>query len=59
MTVLHAQCMQADALATGLTVLGRDAGWNLAEANDVAALFTLRRAEGPVMRASSAWKAHA
>ncbi len=40
-TVLHASCMQADALATALTVLGVQAGLAYAERYQVAALFTL------------------
>ncbi|MGL1682681.1 FAD:protein FMN transferase, partial [Vibrio parahaemolyticus] len=38
-TVLHAQCMQADALATVLTVLGPEEGFVFAEARGIAALF--------------------
>ena len=57
-TVLHAQCMQADALATVLTVLGPDEGPAFAEANDIAALFVLRREDGRALHASTAWKKH-
>lgn len=38
-TVFHAQCMHADALATVLTVLGPQAGWDFARAQNVAAVF--------------------
>jgi FAD:protein FMN transferase len=38
-TVLHASCMHADALATALTVLGLDAGMRFAAEHDIAALF--------------------
>jgi FAD:protein FMN transferase len=38
-TVLHAECMQADALATALTVLGPEAGAAFAEQHRLAALF--------------------
>ncbi|MEG3000399.1 MAG: FAD:protein FMN transferase [Comamonas sp.] len=38
-TVFHAQCMYADALATVLTVLGPQAGWDFALAQNVAAVF--------------------
>ncbi|MEG2047343.1 MAG: FAD:protein FMN transferase, partial [Comamonas sp.] len=38
-TVFHAQCMHADALATVLTVLGPQAGWDFAQAQNVAAVF--------------------
>lgn len=44
-TVLHASCMAADALATALTVLGADAGLAYAARRDVAALFVLRTGE--------------
>lgn len=39
LTVFHAQCMHADALATVLTVLGPEAGWDFALAHGVAAVF--------------------
>lgn len=45
-TVVHAQCMQADALATALTVLGPDEGWAYAERERLAVLFIRRGAEG-------------
>ncbi|WP_255578119.1 MULTISPECIES: FAD:protein FMN transferase [Comamonas] len=38
-TVFHAACMHADALATVLTVLGPQAGWDFALAQHVAAVF--------------------
>jgi thiamine biosynthesis lipoprotein len=38
-TVFHAACMHADALATVLTVLGPQAGWDFALAQHVAAIF--------------------
>jgi thiamine biosynthesis lipoprotein len=38
-TVLHAQCMQADALCTALAVMGADAGLAFAEARGLAALY--------------------
>lgn len=56
-TVLHAQCMQADALATVLTVLGPDEGPRFADAHGVAALFSVRGATGLEWQASSDWKA--
>lgn len=58
-SVLHAQCMQADALATVLTVLGAEDGPRFAEANDIVALFTLRLDDALVQRATAAWKAQA
>ncbi len=45
-TVVHAQCMQADALATALTVLGPDEGWAYAERERLAGLFIRRDADG-------------
>lgn len=45
-TVVHAQCMQADALATALTVLGPDEGWAYAERERLAVLFIRRAADG-------------
>nr|WP_232076794.1 FAD:protein FMN transferase [Variovorax sp. PBL-H6] len=55
-TVLHAQCMQADALATVLTVLGPDEGLCFADAHGIAALFSVRAAEALEWRPSTAWK---
>jgi thiamine biosynthesis lipoprotein len=45
-TVLHAECMQADALATTLTVLGPDDGLAFARERDLPALFVERGAPG-------------
>jgi len=53
-TVLHPECLHADALATLLTVLGPQAGWAFAEENGIAALLTSPAAS----RCSSAWKQH-
>lgn len=52
--VLHARCMQADALATALTVLGPEEGLAFAERHDVAAVFHLRGENGPEERLSRA-----
>lgn len=38
-TVLHESCMQADALATALTVLGPDAAWEFAQRHGLAVLL--------------------
>lgn len=54
-TVLHAECMQADALATVLTVLGPGEGLAFAEAHDIAALFFERKPAGLHASASRAW----
>jgi len=45
-SVLHAECMWADAWSTALTVLGREEGVALATAHNVAALFVQREAGG-------------
>ena len=44
-TVLAADCMRADALATALTVMGAQAGVAFADRRNIAALFTLRGAD--------------
>ncbi|RYF31818.1 MAG: FAD:protein FMN transferase [Comamonadaceae bacterium] len=54
-TVLHAECMQADALATVLTVLGPSEGLAFAEAHDIAALFFERKPAGLHASASRGW----
>jgi len=57
-TVLHGTCMDADALATVLTVLGPDEGLAFADRHDVAALFAERNADGLLrLRESAAWTA--
>lgn len=45
-SVMHGQCMQADALATVLAVLGPDDGLAFAERHEVAARFVTRLADG-------------
>lgn len=45
-TVAHPSCLQADALATALTVLGADAGPAWARQRGLAALFIARGADG-------------
>ena len=47
-TVVHPQCMAADAWSTALTVLGAVAGMQLAERQGLAARFVLRGADGTV-----------
>ncbi len=44
-SVIHASCMTADALATALEVLGPDEGVALAERHDIPALFLIREDE--------------
>ena len=45
-TVLHPECMMADAMATALTVLGCAAGLEYANQHQIAALFLQRTAAG-------------
>ncbi|WP_454688733.1 FAD:protein FMN transferase [Achromobacter aloeverae] len=54
-TVLHESCMQADAWATALTVLGAEAGLRMANAQSLAALFVVRGEHGLEPRASQAF----
>lgn len=54
-TVLHRSCMQADALATVLTVLGPQEGEAFARHHGIAALFVSRNAGGPTLLSSPAW----
>lgn len=54
-TVLHPDCMQADALATVLTVLGPREGLAFAQDHGIAALLCERTAHGPLLHASAAW----
>jgi len=59
-TVLHPQCMQADALATVLTVLGPDEGLAFAQQRGIAALFISRADDGSISeQATRAWQAQA
>lgn len=45
-TVLHRQSMHADALATALTVLGPEQGWDFARRHDLAALLVWHEGDG-------------
>lgn len=54
-TVLHAECMQADAWSTALTVLGPDDGLALARELGLAARFVVRRGAGFEERTSPAF----
>ncbi|MCY1524540.1 FAD:protein FMN transferase [compost metagenome] len=56
-TVLHPGCMQADALATALTVLGEEDGLAYARRHDLAALFILREAQAYRVAATPAFQA--
>lgn len=53
-TVLHPECMAADAWSTALMVLGPDEGMALADARDLAAFFVTRTARGLDSRTSRA-----
>jgi thiamine biosynthesis lipoprotein len=57
-SVIHASCMTADALATALGVLGPDEGFELAEGLDIPAFFLIRVDEGVFEeRQTSVWEA--
>ena len=56
-TVLHADCMAADALSTALTALGPEAGMRFAEQHQLAARFLLRGANGLQETSTTAFKA--
>ncbi len=56
-TVLHPDCMHADALATALTVLGARAGLAHANRHGLAALFVLREGDAFTSRATPAFVA--
>lgn len=54
-TVLHRECMLADAWSTALTVLGPEAGMDLARRKGLAARFLVRTPEGFRERVSPAY----
>ncbi len=56
-SVVHKNCMRADALATSLYVLGAEEGFKLAEKQGWAALFLTREGEKVSRRATSAFEA--
>ncbi len=56
-TVLHRQCMMADALSTALTVLGPEAGMAFAAQRGIAARMLLRTPHGFTERVSPAFAA--
>lgn len=56
-TVLHRQCMMADALSTALTVLGPEAGMAFAMQRGIAARLLLRTPQGFTERVSPAFAA--
>jgi len=55
-SVIHASCMTADGLATALSVLGPDEGFELAERQDIPAYFLVRFADDDFEeRRTSVW----
>jgi thiamine biosynthesis lipoprotein len=56
-TVLHRSCMEADAYATALMVLGADAGTDFAIKHELAALIRFRSGDAIVERATPALNA--
>ncbi len=56
-TVLHRECMAADALSTALTVLGPDEGFAFAKERELAACFLTRRGSGFEERLTPAFEA--
>lgn len=55
-TVVHASCMEADALATALLVLGLEAGKEWACKSDIAALFIARAPQSFQLHATPAFR---
>lgn len=55
-SVVASTCARSSALATGLFVLGADAGWALAEEERLAALFQVRGSDGAVRRETAAFR---
>jgi thiamine biosynthesis lipoprotein len=54
-TVVAAECADADALATALWVLGAEAGLEFAQHHAIAALFHVRQGQGVRQRMSAAF----
>ena len=54
-SVVHASTMHADALGTGLTVLGFEKAWALAQREKLGVLFILRDGERITVRATEWW----
>ncbi|MCP4661996.1 MAG: FAD:protein FMN transferase, partial [bacterium] len=55
-SVVYPRCMMADALATGLMVMGPVEGWELALRQKLAALFLVREGDGFRERATPAFE---
>lgn len=54
-TVRAASCMEADALATALLVMGRERGYDWASQRGIAALMIQRTQRGPVEKSTPNW----
>ena len=54
-SVVHSSTMHADALGTGLTVLGFEKAWALAQREKLGVLFILREGERLTQRATAWW----
>jgi thiamine biosynthesis lipoprotein len=54
-TVIDSECMRADPLATALTVLGPEEGYDYARRHDIAALFIIRTPQGLEERMTPMW----
>ena len=54
-SVLAETCAEADALATGLMVLGPNAGFDLAQSQNIAAAFIVRTDDGFEQKKTSNW----
>ncbi|NDB77256.1 MAG: hypothetical protein EB141_16735, partial [Verrucomicrobia bacterium] len=54
-SVVHTSTMHADALGTGLTVLGFEKAWALAQREKLGVLFILRDGERLTVRATEWW----
>lgn len=57
-TVLHASCAYADALATAFSVMGQEAAMKLANDNGIAALFLVKQGVGFVESTSEAFESY-
>ncbi|MDR9830172.1 FAD:protein FMN transferase [Vibrio sp. FNV 38] len=55
-TVIHQSSMTADGLATGLMVMGEEAGMAIAELENIPAMMIIKTDDGFVERVSSAYK---
>jgi thiamine biosynthesis lipoprotein len=55
-TVLAESCLEADALATSLMVMGPDAGYNWAEHRGIPVLMLIHDGEGFSERSTTAWQ---